>query len=88
MTKGRIKAAINQATKKQWKKMAMELYDGNSDCTRWMRMLLDRLTQTYNRTPLYMRLGVNEEAIQQILRFGLRRMDSPGRRVIYRGCGK
>jgi hypothetical protein len=51
-------------------------------------MLLDRPTQTYNRTPLYMRLGVTEKAVQQILRFGLRRMDTKGRRVICRGCGK
>ena len=88
VTKGRIKAAINQATNKQWKKTVTELYDGNSDYTRWMRMLLDRPIQTYNRTPLYMRLGVNEEAVQQILCFRLRRMDRPGRRVICRGCGK
>ena len=61
------------------KKLVMKLYDGNSDYTRWMRMLLDRPIQTYNRTPLYMRLGVKEEAVQQILCFGLRRMDTTRR---------
>jgi hypothetical protein len=44
-------------------------------------------TDIQQNTSLYEK-GVKEEAVQQILRFGLRRMDSPGRQVICRGCGK
>ena len=66
----------------------MALYDGDGDYKRWMRMLLDRPVQTYNRMPLYMRLGTKEIAVQQILCFRLRRMDSPGRRIICRDCSK